>query len=122
MANDWAALKKQRWLLRGIHVWVDPAVSVYEGHQIGHKVKDQIMASEGLVQDVTVHIEPATPDLNVARVFRWKADGILAFLTCLNGKTGDQRIDSALDVLKTLGGYVTADPFSHLALRSFGVV
>jgi divalent metal cation (Fe/Co/Zn/Cd) transporter len=63
MADDWAALKKQRWLLRGIHVWVDPAISVYEGHQIGHKVKDQIMASEGLVQDVTVHIEPATPDL-----------------------------------------------------------
>ncbi|MBN8707760.1 MAG: hypothetical protein BGO12_19875 [Verrucomicrobia bacterium 61-8] len=22
-----------------IHVWVDPAISVYEGHQIGHKMK-----------------------------------------------------------------------------------
>jgi cation diffusion facilitator family transporter len=46
-----------------IHVWVDPAISVYEGHQIGHKVKDQIMASEGRVQDVTVHIEPAASEM-----------------------------------------------------------
>jgi len=49
-----------------IHLWVDPAISVYEGHQIGHKVKDQIMASEGLVQDVTVHIEPAAPEMKPA--------------------------------------------------------
>jgi cation diffusion facilitator family transporter len=46
-----------------IHVWVDPAISVYEGHQIGHKVKDQIMASDGRVQDVTVHIEPAASEM-----------------------------------------------------------
>ena len=46
-----------------IHVWVDPAISVYEGHQIGHKLKDQILPSEGRVQDVTVHIEPAASEV-----------------------------------------------------------
>jgi len=30
-----------------IHVWVDPAISVYEGHQIGHKLKDQICLPKG---------------------------------------------------------------------------
>lgn len=41
-----------------IHVRVDPRVSVYEGHEIGHRVKARILAANPLVRDVLVHIEP----------------------------------------------------------------
>ncbi|MDX2109534.1 MAG: cation diffusion facilitator family transporter [Verrucomicrobiota bacterium] len=47
-------------LLTDIHVHVDGAMSVTEGHRISHEVKDTLMALPGLrVVDVIVHIEPA---------------------------------------------------------------
>jgi cation diffusion facilitator family transporter len=42
-----------------IHVEVDPAITVREGHTIGHAVKDRILAEILPVKDVLVHIEPA---------------------------------------------------------------
>ena len=42
-----------------LHVRVDPAISVYEGHEIGHRVKASVLAANPLVRDVLVHIEPA---------------------------------------------------------------
>ncbi len=42
-----------------LHVRVDPAISVYEGHEIGHRVKESVLAANPLVRDVLVHIEPA---------------------------------------------------------------
>jgi cation diffusion facilitator family transporter len=42
-----------------IHVEVDPAATVTEGHAIGHAVKDQVMSQINFVKDVLVHIEPA---------------------------------------------------------------
>ncbi len=47
-----------------IHVEVDPAISVREGHAIGHAVKDRLLKQIITVKDVLVHIEPAptTPD------------------------------------------------------------
>ncbi len=47
-------------LLMDIHVVVRGDISVQQGHLIGHEVKDQLMASEMQIMDVTVHIEPDT--------------------------------------------------------------
>jgi cation diffusion facilitator family transporter len=44
-----------------IHVEVDPAISVRDGHAIGHAVKDRLLQGMVPVKDVLVHIEPA-PD------------------------------------------------------------
>lgn len=43
-----------------IHVMVDGNLSVYRGHEIAHQVKDRLLASQHRINDVTVHIEPAT--------------------------------------------------------------
>ena len=42
-----------------IHVEVDPKISVRNGHQIGHAVKDRLVDKIVTVKDVLVHIEPA---------------------------------------------------------------
>lgn len=42
-----------------LHVDVDGAMSVREGHAIAHKVKDAIRAANPSVADVLVHVEPA---------------------------------------------------------------
>jgi cation diffusion facilitator family transporter len=41
-----------------IHVEVAPEISVREGHEIGHAVKDRLIAEMITVRDVLVHIEP----------------------------------------------------------------
>jgi cation diffusion facilitator family transporter len=41
-----------------IHLEVAPEISVREGHQIGHAVKDRLIAEIVTVRDVLVHIEP----------------------------------------------------------------
>lgn len=45
-----------RWI--DIHVEVDGDIPVWKGHEIGHQVKDALLASEHGVADVLVHIEP----------------------------------------------------------------
>ncbi len=45
-------------LLMDIHVIVDGELSVRAGHEIAHRVKDALLASELPVEDVVVHIEP----------------------------------------------------------------
>jgi len=42
-----------------LHVRVDPAISVFEGHEIGHRVKERVLAENPRVRDVLIHIEPA---------------------------------------------------------------
>lgn len=42
-----------------LHVHVDPALSVAEGHAIGHAVKDALLNSDLNVMDAIVHVEPA---------------------------------------------------------------
>ena len=44
-----------------IHVEVDPALTVREGHEIAHEVKNRVVDRIVPVKDVLVHIEPA-PD------------------------------------------------------------
>lgn len=45
-------------LLMDLHVTVDGDISVRDGHEIGHVVKDRLMESHLPVQDVVVHLEP----------------------------------------------------------------
>jgi cation diffusion facilitator family transporter len=40
------------------HVVVDGSISVHEGHEIAHKVKDAIRAANPRITDVLIHIEP----------------------------------------------------------------
>jgi cation diffusion facilitator family transporter len=42
-----------------LHVGVDGNMSVHEGHEIAHRVKNAIQQSDSRVADVLVHIEPA---------------------------------------------------------------
>lgn len=41
-----------------LHVGVDGAISVVEGHRISHRVKDAVRESNPAITDVLVHIEP----------------------------------------------------------------
>jgi divalent metal cation (Fe/Co/Zn/Cd) transporter len=43
-----------------MHVEVDPQMTVQQGHEIAHNVKDQIRSAVPSVYDVLVHIEPGT--------------------------------------------------------------
>jgi len=45
--------------LMDLHVEVDSAISVKNGHAIGHMVKDRLMESSLPITDVVVHMEPA---------------------------------------------------------------
>ncbi len=42
-----------------VHVEVDPAATVKEGHATAHAVKDRVMGEVAAVRDVLVHVEPA---------------------------------------------------------------
>jgi divalent metal cation (Fe/Co/Zn/Cd) transporter len=42
-----------------LHVQVDGAVSVREGHRIAHMVKDALVAAQLGILDVVAHIEPS---------------------------------------------------------------
>ena len=42
-----------------IHVEVNPRLSVYDGHEIAHAVKDALIHSVLRISDVSVHIEPS---------------------------------------------------------------
>lgn len=44
-----------------LHVRVDGAISVKDGHDIAHDVKGAIRRTEPRIADVLVHVEPATP-------------------------------------------------------------
>jgi divalent metal cation (Fe/Co/Zn/Cd) transporter len=45
--------------LMDIHVEVKSDLTIREGHDIGHAVKDRLLDSELPISDVIVHIEPA---------------------------------------------------------------
>ncbi len=45
-----------------IHIQVDPEMTVDACHQIGHRVKSQLIQQFALVKDVLVHLEPYFPD------------------------------------------------------------
>ena len=42
-----------------LHIEVEETLSVRQGHDISHKVKDRIKEARARVYDVLIHIEPA---------------------------------------------------------------
>jgi cation diffusion facilitator family transporter len=46
-----------------VHILVDPALSVSEGHQIGERVRSRLLERDDDVADVTVHIDPEDDEL-----------------------------------------------------------
>jgi hypothetical protein len=42
-----------------LHVQVNPATTVLDGHLIGHEVKAALIAGNRRIQDAIVHLEPA---------------------------------------------------------------
>ena len=56
--------------LADIHIQVDAALSVEEGHRIGHQVKDRLLDKFTSVRDVLVHLEPYPHDLEQAAPVR----------------------------------------------------
>lgn len=42
-----------------LHIWVDKMLSVEQGHEIAHKVKDNIIRSLPQFVDIMLHVEPA---------------------------------------------------------------
>ncbi len=44
-----------------LHVGVNGNISVHQGHEIAHRVKNAIQQSDSRIADVLVHIEPAQP-------------------------------------------------------------
>jgi cation diffusion facilitator family transporter len=45
-----------------IHIIVDGNLSVYEGHEISHKVKDELTQAFPQIINVLIHVEPATEE------------------------------------------------------------
>jgi cation diffusion facilitator family transporter len=45
-----------------IHIIVDGNLSVYDGHDISHKVKDKLSETFSQINNVLVHVEPATEE------------------------------------------------------------
>lgn len=45
-----------------IHIIVDGNITVHDGHDIAHKVKDYLMSSFPQISNVLVHVEPATEE------------------------------------------------------------
>lgn len=41
-----------------IHIEVDATITVHEGHEIGHHVKDHLLSKYDRIRDVLVHLEP----------------------------------------------------------------
>jgi len=49
-------------LIIDLHIEVDPALTVEEGHRIAHEVKDKLQRELPQVRDVMVHVEPYHPE------------------------------------------------------------
>ena len=50
-------------VLADVHILVDPALSVSEGHQIGEAVRHRLIETNEDITDVTVHIDPEDDEL-----------------------------------------------------------
>lgn len=42
-----------------MHIWLEPSMSVFEAHELSHRVKDAVQVELPSVADVLVHVEPA---------------------------------------------------------------
>jgi cation diffusion facilitator family transporter len=93
-----------------VHILVDPALSVSEGHQIGESVRKQLMDSDDDVTDVTVHIDPEDDELASPCTHLPLRDEILRRLNaCWDSLQPRPEIDRV--VLHYLDGRVNVDVF-----------
>jgi cation diffusion facilitator family transporter len=93
-----------------VHILVDPALSVSEGHQIGESVRKQLMDSDDDVTDVTVHIDPEDDELASPCTHLPLRDEILQRLdACWDSLQPRPEIDRV--VLHYLDGRVNVDVF-----------
>ncbi|OYP38189.1 cation diffusion facilitator family transporter [Rhodopirellula sp. MGV] len=54
--------KTGMYYLADLHVIVDGAITVDEGHEIAHQVKDHLLSEISQLRDLQIHIEPANAD------------------------------------------------------------
>ncbi len=55
------------WIEVDLHLLVDPAMTVEDGHKVARGVKENIMARHPEVIDVLVHVEPYLPEQDKAK-------------------------------------------------------
>ena len=53
-----------------MHLEVAPTMTVFEGHEIAHRVKEAVQAAMPQIVEMTIHIEPARPGTPPAREVR----------------------------------------------------
>jgi divalent metal cation (Fe/Co/Zn/Cd) transporter len=53
-----------------MHLEVAPTMTVFEGHEIAHGVKDAVRAAFPQIVELTIHVEPARPGTVPARLDR----------------------------------------------------
>jgi cation diffusion facilitator family transporter len=53
-----------------MHLEVAPTMTVFEGHEIAHRVKEAVQAAMPQIVELTIHIEPARPGTRPAREVR----------------------------------------------------
>ena len=53
-----------------IHIVVDGELTVREGHDIAHRVKERLLNSQFRIQDVLVHVEPFNPNYSEKKSLR----------------------------------------------------
>jgi cation diffusion facilitator family transporter len=97
-----------------VHILVDPALSVSEGHQIGEYVRTRLLHQIDEVSDVTVHIDPEDDELAPTCMNLPLRDEILRRLE-RQWQTLDSKPKIDKVVLHYLGGKVNVDVFLPLA-------
>ena len=50
-----------------MHLEVSPAMTVFDGHEIAHRVKEAVQAELPQIVELTIHVEPARPGTRPAR-------------------------------------------------------
>jgi cation diffusion facilitator family transporter len=97
-----------------VHILVDPALSVSEGHQIGEHVRGRLIKNLDEVSDVTVHIDPEDDELVSSCKHLPLREEVLAGLEQqLQGIDLGQGIDKV--VLHYLDGRIHLDVFIPMA-------
>ena len=102
-----------------VHILVDPALSVSEGHQIGESVRARLMAGDDDVADVTVHIDPEDDELASPCTHLPLRDEILHRLDAQWDALQPRPVIDRV-VLHYLDGQVNVDVFLPMAAGSAG--
>jgi len=92
-----------------VHILVDPALSVSEGHQIGEQVRAELIEQIEDISDVTVHIDPEDDEFAPCKRLPVRAEIMRRLEQQWQGLDLGPGIDRVM--LHYLGGKVHADIF-----------